>query len=71
MTDTHIGHIHEDNSGSMGFMLGMILLIAFIFFLFFYGLPALRNSGSFQQAPAVQQQPDIKIPDKIDINVNK
>lgn len=54
-----------DSSGNgMGFFLGVILLILFVFLLLYYGLPYIRSS--FGSAT-----PQINVPGKVDVNVNK
>lgn len=62
MVETRVEHIHEgsDNSG-MGFFLGIVFLIFFILFLIYYFLPVFRNMGI----------PQIKIPDKVQINIQQ
>lgn len=54
-----------DNAGNgMGFLVGVILLLIVLFLFFWYGLPAIRSmSGS--------GSPQINVPGKIDVNVNK
>lgn len=53
----------NDSSGSMGMIIGFVVLVIFGFFFFVYGLPALRNMRL--------GNPQINIPDKIDVNVNQ
>jgi hypothetical protein len=62
--ETQIEHIHHDsgNNGN-GFLLGIIVLAVVIFLLFYYGIPALRSVGT--------SAPQVNVPGKIDVNVNK
>ena len=77
MADTHVIRESTGGDSSFGFFMGMILLIVFLFLLFFYGLPAIRNmgTGGNQQNVTIpdsgNQTPNIQVPDKVDINVNK
>lgn len=52
-----------NSSGFMGMAIALIVLLALAYFGFIYGLPALKQMqlGS----------PQINIPSKIDVNVNK
>lgn len=54
-----------DNSGGMGFVLGIIILVAFLAILFIYGLPMIKNATKATQGTT------INVPDKIDVNVNQ
>lgn len=53
------------NNGS-GFLLGIIVLIVVVILFIFYGLPYLGNGGG-----NAAQAPQINVPGKIDVNVNK
>ncbi len=57
-----------DNSGGMGFLMGMILFIAFIFFIFYFGLPMIQNTFNGGGAGTGTQ---INVPEKVDVNVNQ
>ncbi len=48
-----------DQSGGMGFLLGVILLIVFLALLFYYGLPMLG---------AATQGPTINVPEEVNVN---
>ncbi len=62
MVETPVEHVHDSPRDSgMGFFLGVMVLIFFMFFLFYYLLPAFRNLGI----------PQIKIPDKVQINIQQ
>lgn len=54
----------RDEGSSIGFFLGMLILVLFFIMLFVYGVPYIRNNMS-------GGSPQITIPDKIDVNVNK
>lgn len=54
----------SDNSGGpMGMILGLIALVVVAYLFFVYGLPAIKNTQL--------GTPQINIPSKIDVNVNK
>lgn len=54
------------DSGSNGFLIGIILLIGFVLVLLYFGIPAIKNMPSSQSN---NQAPQVVIPDKIDVNV--
>lgn len=54
---------HTTDSSGTNFLLGVILLIVALFLFFYYGLPMI-------QGMTTQQQPQIQVPDKVDVNVN-
>lgn len=60
-----VEHIHSDGGNSTGWIVGLILLLAVLFIFFYYGLPLLRSAGSVNTAPQVN------VPDKVDVNINK
>ena len=53
----------NNSGGPMGIIIALIVLLVLVYLGFVYGLPALRQmkSGS----------PQINVPNKIDVNVNK
>lgn len=74
MTEVIHEQVASDSSASltMFFMLGLILLIVFgAILFFFFGVG--KNFGSYSQTPAPQTQtaPEVKVPGKIDVNINK
>ncbi len=45
----------ENNSGGIGFLVGVIVLIAFVAVLLYFGIPAIKNMGPIQvNVPAAQ-----------------
>lgn len=55
----------KDSGNGMGFLLGIIALIVFVVLFLIYGLPLITNSVNQSQAPQVN------VPGKVDVNVNK
>ncbi len=51
-----------DSGNGMGFLMGVILLIIFGFLVMYYGLPILQR---------MTRAPQINVPGKIDVNINK
>ena len=47
-------------------MLGLIMIVVVIGLFFIYGLPALRQASV---QPSANTQPNIQIPDKVDVNI--
>lgn len=56
----HTGGTTGDNG--LSFIMGIILLLAFAFLLFYYLLPAMRGAFS---------TPQVNVPGRIDVNVNR
>jgi hypothetical protein len=54
--------VPQTQSNGMGFFLGVLLLLVVGFFLVYYGGPLIRSTYS---------TPQVNIPGKIDVNVNK
>ncbi len=55
-------------SEGFGFLLGAMLIVAFIAVVVYFGIPALQRSSTQEiNIPA----PQINIPDKIDVDINK
>ncbi len=52
------------NNGS-GFLIGIIVLIIFVVLFLIYGLPLINSSVNQSQTPQVN------VPGKVDVNVNK
>lgn len=69
---TVINNPSGGNEGSgMGMMVGIVVLVVVILLLIFFGLPYLRGGSSNAPAqPQTQTQPEINVPDTIDLNVN-
>lgn len=59
-----VDHVHHDSGSGLGVILGIILLVVVAFLLFYYGLPALRSGFG-------NTNPQINVPGKVDVNVNK
>ena len=62
---TQVDHVveRESSDSGMGFFLGILLLIIVILFLFYFGLPYFRGAGT--------ANPQINVPDKVDVNVKQ
>lgn len=52
-----------DSGGGMGMLAAVLLIVTVIFLFFYFGLPVIRNRS------ADTQSPEIRVPEKIDINV--
>lgn len=60
----HIDETYHHSAGSgTGFLVGIILLGIFVFLLLYYGIPMLRSN--------IPQAPQVNIPGKIDVKINK
>jgi hypothetical protein len=60
---THV--VHEDsggNSGSWAALIGLALLIVIALLFFYFALPMLNRATT---------TPQVNVPDKVDVNVNK
>lgn len=57
--------IKEGGNNGSGFLLGVIVLIVFVVLFIMYGLPMINSSVNQAQTPQVN------VPDKVDVNVNK
>lgn len=55
----------QSESGGYGFLLGVIAIAVFGAIFIFYGIPALKQMG----APQITVPTEIKLPDKVDVNV--
>ena len=51
-----------DSGNGIGMVIGVIVLVAVLYSFFVYGIPAMRNIGG---------TPQINVPSKIDVNINK
>ncbi len=57
-----------NDSGSSGFLIGVIAIIGFAILFIYFGIPALRNMGPVQlNIPA----PQVVMPDKVDVNIKQ
>lgn len=57
-----------NDSGSSGFLIGVIAIIGFAILFIYFGIPALRNMGPVQlNVPA----PQVVMPDKVDVNIKQ
>jgi hypothetical protein len=59
------GHEHvierdRSDSSGMSFLIGIVLILLMAFLIFYYGLPALRSTGT-----------TVNVPKSIDVNVNQ
>lgn len=57
----------QSESGGYGFFLGVIAIVVFGAIFIFYGIPAFRQMGT----PQTTVPTEVKIPDKIDVNVTQ
>ena len=57
-----------NDSGSSGFLIGVVVIIGFVILFIYFGIPAIRNMGPIQlNVPA----PQVVVPGKIDVNVQQ
>lgn len=63
---------HEDTGTGISLLVGVLLILAIAFLLFFFGLPVLRNLGtsSTPQQINTNNLPQVRMPDKVDVNIN-
>lgn len=55
----------QNDNGGGGFLVAIVVLIIAVALFFIYGLPAVRQQTQQQSAP------QIKIPEKVDVNINQ
>lgn len=68
MTTTINSATPNYDSGSPGFLIGIVAIIGFAILFIFFGIPAMQNMEPIQlNIPA----PQVVIPNKIDVNVQQ
>jgi uncharacterized membrane protein len=58
----------DAGGNGMGFFMGILLLVVVVFLVVMYGLPSIRQ-GTGSGTGSTATQPNIKVPDKIDVNI--
>lgn len=58
----------DAGGNGVGFFMGILLLVVVVFLVLVYGLPGIRQ-GTGSGTGSTTTQPNIKVPDKVDVNI--
>ncbi|HLD60586.1 MAG TPA: hypothetical protein VJA27_00400 [Patescibacteria group bacterium] len=67
--------VTRDDSSVLGTIVGIVILAIAAFFFVVYGVPYLRRAVNNYRAPAqntaAPNQIDVRVPERVDVNVNR